>query len=232
MATQVPLTEAMIEAIASPESLTRGREYREQGRVLQLIRRGDELYAEVLGSEAAPYQVRVRLGPHGFERTECSCAYGWGGACKHIVAALLLSLHEPERVEERPPLAAVLAALDTEELRELVLSLARHWSGLVDWIEAQAESLRTASHPAIPLESSHRRHCDPEPVIQESRRRAEELLEAGRYSAYPDAAWWLERARDAYHAAGRDAEWQAYLEELLTRHRRKHTLVPRLRALR
>ena len=42
---------------------------------------------------------------------------------------------------------------------------------------------------------------------------------------------------DSYHrgreycTAGRETEWQAYLAELLTRYRRKYSLMPRLEAL-
>jgi uncharacterized Zn finger protein len=38
-------------------------------------------------------------------------------------------------------------------------------------------------------------------------------------------------ARAAYRSAGRETEWQTYLGELTTRHRRKHRLMPMLDAL-
>ncbi len=56
-------------------------------------------------------------------------------------------------------------------------------------------------------------------------------MDAGKSNHYPTAARWLAPARAAYRAAGREPEWQAYLSELLTRHARKDTLVPRLREL-
>jgi uncharacterized Zn finger protein len=42
----------------------------------------------------------------------------------------------------------------------------------------------------------------------------------------------LKRAREAYRVAGREAEWWAYLQELLERHKRKYSLMPILERLR
>jgi uncharacterized Zn finger protein len=50
-------------------------------------------------------------------------------------------------------------------------------------------------------------------------------------SHYDEAVTWLAKARDAHLAAGREKEWRAYLEELITRHRRKYKLRPMLEDL-
>lgn len=71
----------------------------------------------------------------------------------------------------------------------------------------------------------------PDWVIQTSRKQAEAIMDAGKSNHYPTAARWLTHARAAYRVAGREPEWQAYLSELLARHARKYTLVPRLREL-
>ena len=78
----------------------------------------------------------------------CTCPYAesWEGACKHIVATLLAWLHEPEQVEEHPPLETVLAPLDRDQLQALVQGLVARQPGLADLIEAQAGLLQ--SRPA------------------------------------------------------------------------------------
>jgi uncharacterized protein (DUF433 family) len=54
----------------------------------------------------------------------------------------------------------------------------------------------------------------------------------GQAKYYPYAVVWLEKAREAYRLAGREPEWNAYLDQLLSQHARKSSLVPKLRRLR
>src|SRR5687768_8337651 len=124
MAATPTLTVAAIRQLASPDVFERGEEYYDGGAVLALVRRGDVLQAEVEGSSYAPYQVHVTFGPGGIIAENCTCLYDWGGACKHVVATLLAYLHAPERVEERPPLAQLLAELDRDQLQTVLLALA------------------------------------------------------------------------------------------------------------
>ena len=71
----------------------------------------------------------------------------------------------------------------------------------------------------------------PEWVIKTSRREAEAIKDRGKSEYYGSAAHWLAHARDAYHVAGREAEWQAYQAHLLIAHSRKYRLVHLLKAL-
>ena len=50
-------------------------------------------------------------------------------------------------------------------------------------------------------------------------------MDAGKSKHYHHAVNWLDRARTAYRAAGREAEWQAYLREIRARHGRKYKLM-------
>jgi len=68
-------------------------------------------------------------------------------------------------------------------------------------------------------------------AIQICCQQAEPIMQQGQSQHYHHAARWLEKARAAYRTAGRETEWQAYLAELLTRYRRKYSLIPRLEAL-
>lgn len=139
------LSEAAIREIATPESFRRGREYFEDGAVVGLTRRGDQIEAEVAGSQYLPYQVRVTLGGGAVREASCSCPYAYGGACKHVVAALLAYCQRPETVEERPPLEALLADLDADQLRRLIARLAASQPGLVELVELAVEAERASA---------------------------------------------------------------------------------------
>jgi uncharacterized Zn finger protein len=152
MARSSGLTEARIRELALPEAFARGREYFESGAVTHLTRRGAELQAEVEGSQYTPYQVQVMLAESGVTRAACTCPYAesWEGACKHIVATLLACVHEPEQVEEHPPLEAVLAPLDRDQLQALMQALVARHPDLADLIEADAQSLQSRPVEATP----------------------------------------------------------------------------------
>jgi uncharacterized Zn finger protein len=68
-------------------------------------------------------------------------------------------------------------------------------------------------------------------VIQACRKQAEYIMDRGKAELYNSAANWLAKARKAYLMLGRAAEWQTYLNELLSQHGRKYKLVPMLKAL-
>jgi uncharacterized Zn finger protein len=72
----------------------------------------------------------------------------------------------------------------------------------------------------------------PEWVIRVACRQAERIIEAGQSQYYHHAVSWLTRACAAYQAAGREADWQAYLGEIRANHRRKHKLMRMLEGFR
>ena len=69
-------------------------------------------------------------------------------------------------------------------------------------------------------------------IIETCRKQAEPIMNGGKAEYYSSAASWLAKACTAYRALGREEEWKAYLNELLSRHGRKYKLVPMLKALR
>ncbi|MBE7469285.1 MAG: SWIM zinc finger domain-containing protein [Anaerolineae bacterium] len=72
----------------------------------------------------------------------------------------------------------------------------------------------------------------PDWVIRQCRKQAEEIMDGGKSQHYHHAIHWLEKARQAYLAAGQTQEWRSYLEGLITKHTRKYSLRPQLEALR
>lgn len=131
------MDEGGIQADSSPESFRRGEEYYHQGAVLSLVRRGGALLAEVSGGDLTPYNVRVSFDETGKAEASCDCPYEWGGWCKHIVAALLAHLREPETVRDLPTLEAALSGLDRDTLRDLLLKLAERDPSLPAVIEGE-----------------------------------------------------------------------------------------------
>ncbi len=71
-------------------NIKKGRGYLH--RVRNGVRSEQSLTAEVAGSSV--YQIELEIGPDGLQAT-CTCAYNWGGYCKHIAAVLLKWLEQP-----------------------------------------------------------------------------------------------------------------------------------------
>lgn len=143
-------TEATIREQTSPESFQRGQDYYQRGAVASLVHRGEALEADVWGSDTDPYRVQVTWGDGGVVDTSCTCPYDWGGWCKHIAAALLAGLHQPEKIEERPPLPELLSGLDREQLQALVLKLTEYEPRITAVIEAQVPLLAPAAKVTPP----------------------------------------------------------------------------------
>lgn len=145
-------SEAIIRRNASAESFRRGQDYRSQGAVLSIVRRGKTIEAEVEGSTPRPYIVRCSFDEHGEAHATCTCPYDWGGWCKHIVAACLTILYEAELIEERPTLETLLTNLDREQLQALLLKLAERDSSLPDVIEGLlVRSASTTGGRPVPI---------------------------------------------------------------------------------
>jgi uncharacterized Zn finger protein len=137
------LDQTTIRAHASSETLQRGREYYNEGAVSGLTRRGNVVTAEVEGSDVEPYLVTVTLPPQHESDASCTCPYEWGGWCKHIVAALLAILNEPEEVQERATLDTLLGMVDHDALKTVVRALVAQDPRLCDEIEAQIKALKS-----------------------------------------------------------------------------------------
>jgi uncharacterized Zn finger protein len=170
---QLTFTEALIRQHASAESLRRGEEYYRGGAVVSLARRGSVLEAEVEGSEPLPYRVRLAFDDGHVSEATCTCPYDWGGWCKHIVAVALAQAREPEAVEARPSVEELVADLDRDQLRALVVKLAEANPLLGDAIEralvlVQVGQGRTPS-PSAPASQPRRTAVDVKPFRRQVR---------------------------------------------------------------
>ena len=63
-------------------------------------------------------------------------------------------------------------------------------------------------------------------ILEISREHVEELMDRAKTSYYGEAAQWLRRAKTAYMALHADAEWQAYILGIKSKHRQKRSFMP------
>jgi uncharacterized Zn finger protein len=127
------------------------------------VRRGQQLQAEVEGSQYEPYRVQITCDAGGVTQASCSCPYDWGGWCKHIVATLLASVHDPESIEERPAVTMLLAGLEREQLQALLLHLIEQQPELADVVEGQVH--RFPIQPAGDMPAPRRRRTPVDPNV-------------------------------------------------------------------
>ena len=131
------LSEMAIRRQSTAESYERGRDYYRSGMVFGLVRRGNQMVAQVMGSQYDPYTVSVDFDRDGLTDVACDCPYDWGGWCKHIIATLLVCLHEPGRIEKRPTIADLLADLDRAQLHRVLMGLVESDASLIDKVEQE-----------------------------------------------------------------------------------------------
>ena len=163
------LSEPTIRHHAIAQSFERGQSYYWAGSVHSLIQRGDRLLARVEGSEVNDYQVDVHFDQGSVTRVTCPCPYDYEGWCKHIVAAVLTCLHQPDHIEQRPELATLLASLNREQLQAIVQNLANEQPEWMDAVEAQI-ALLTPSKTQKSQKVPRRTTVDPKPIERQVER--------------------------------------------------------------
>ena len=131
---------ALLSRNATRQSIHRGENYFRDGAVGPLVRRGDELEADVEGTEPDPYRVWVLFEEEEVIDAGCTCPYDYGGWCKHIIAVLLAYDQHPGQVLVRPPVAEQLAVLDRAQLQALLLELVDQTPRLNEMIETILDS--------------------------------------------------------------------------------------------
>lgn len=124
MPTLPNLTKQSILDMATGEVYSRGHQYYTRDHVLNVTQQGDTIYAEVEGSDDAPYEVVIEHASQETWEVSCTCPYEWGGLCKHSVAVLLYCLHNSDGVPTTPAVSELLTELSREQLIELVAHLA------------------------------------------------------------------------------------------------------------
>ncbi|HSG44320.1 MAG TPA: SWIM zinc finger family protein [Anaerolineales bacterium] len=135
----LPLTEKQIRDRANAQSFQRGQAYYKSGAIynpaLQATPSGVALTAQCEGSSAPSYRLHVEVDGGGVRLAACTCPYDWGGDCKHIVALLLMYVHQPDEFSEQKSMNDLLAGLEKDALIALILRLVERDPDLYDVLE-------------------------------------------------------------------------------------------------
>lgn len=119
-----PLSANQIKLQTDDRSFSRGRGYRNGGRIFHPVRRGNTIYARCHGSTGGPYRIEATLAPAdqptAMNPVAAACDCPRGGFCKHIVAMLLTWIERPDSFVVQPTVAELLAGKSREELASMV----------------------------------------------------------------------------------------------------------------
>lgn len=165
------LNETAIRSHTTAQSYERGEAYYRKGAVVTLMQRGNTLTGEVEGSEYEPYRVTLQFDSGGLTHTNCACAYGLQGWCKHIVATLLASLHNPAKIEHRPSLSELIKPLNRDQLQTILENLVTEQPALINTIESQIQQT-APSQPIASKQVARRTVVDPKPF----RRQVQQII--------------------------------------------------------
>jgi uncharacterized Zn finger protein len=174
------VTVAKLKRAATENSYSRGKLYFDSGAVSSVTLRQRVLSADVEGSEAQPYQTTIAFDDGGITEARCTCPYSFDGWCKHIVATLLVCIHEPKTIVERPPLSQLLEPLNLEQTKTLIQSLVSEAPALmesVDFYVSQWTQTKEKSGAAAPKTSKKRKATvNPAPYRRRARRILQEAV--------------------------------------------------------
>ncbi len=147
----IQLTEKQIHERASDQSFQKGHAYYKSGAIynpaLQVTLAGFTLTAQCEGSSAPSYRLQVELDGGGVRSASCTCPYDWGGDCKHIVALLLMYIHQPDEFVEQESVNELLVGLEKDALIALILRLVERDPDLYDVLELAIPAAKIAAQP-------------------------------------------------------------------------------------
>ncbi len=135
------LSETSLRRQVNDKSWSRGQSYYKSRSVVNVVCRGDNIQAQVEGTDYEPYRVSLQVDAGGFKSAICSCPYDWGGWCKHIAAVGMLCCREPKKVRVAAPVEELLSSLGVADLRDLILELVAEEPGLLDRVETFAQGV-------------------------------------------------------------------------------------------
>jgi uncharacterized Zn finger protein len=125
------LTDALIEQSCSSKTFERSEEYIDA--ISNLSLRGNELSAQVFGSEEEPYRVNITFDKEHWKFGGCTCPTDFH-PCKHIIAVLRKVVIEGfDSVE--PSFKDVIRSLDATGLRKLLMKIVRKNPEVLDGIK-------------------------------------------------------------------------------------------------
>src|SRR6266516_3055161 len=137
------LSEADIQAHTDDASFRKGYDYYLHHAIVEPTLSETVLRAFCHGSSGSPSRVEVTLLPAGdksaHKLVSAGCTCPRGGFCKHLVALLLIWLHQPERFVVRTGLMGRLSEKSREELLNLLEQLVQRQPDIEPLVELLIE---------------------------------------------------------------------------------------------
>lgn len=156
------LTETLIRDRATAKVFQRGEQYYRSGAVANICSRGNTIQAMVEGNEVEPYRISIQFDSAGIKYASCTCAYDFGGWCKHLVATALVCLRQPETLNERPSLEQLLDQLNPIQTQQLVQELVAEAPELIDFIDRFVTQITHLTPQSLP-KTQRKTSVDPQP---------------------------------------------------------------------
>ncbi|MDZ8188818.1 MAG: SWIM zinc finger domain-containing protein [Nostoc sp. ChiSLP02] len=163
------ISEFTIRRHANAKSFQRGEAYYEAGAVNAIIKRGDLLEADVIGSEARPYHVSLNFDSSELISVNCTCDRHYEGWCKHIVATMLVCARHSEYIQQRPTLEELLDRLDYAQTQRLVQDLVAEYPSLIEAIDRRVSWMIAPVVQERNIKVVQRSTIDPSPYRREVR---------------------------------------------------------------
>ncbi|MBI5408500.1 MAG: hypothetical protein HZA14_03950 [Nitrospirae bacterium] len=110
------ITEDIIYDLASGVSVSKGYDYFHTGAVLKVWIENGAYKAHVEGSEL--YTVTIS-GKKGDIQMDCTCPYDWGGACKHVIAAILAVCNNKNVKRHKKDITDIKALIEKVDAQRL-----------------------------------------------------------------------------------------------------------------
>ena len=117
------ITEDIIYDLASGASVSKGYDYFHTGAVLKVWIEDDSYKAHVEGNELYTVTISEKKGDI---QTDCTCPYDLGGACKHVVAAILavcnnkkIKRHKKDAVDVK----SLIESVDVQRLKSFLFDV-------------------------------------------------------------------------------------------------------------
>ncbi len=128
------ITEGEIKETFGDKTFYKGLDYYDGRRVLDTVRIGSILYAQVLGSSSRPYEVRASISEM---HTECTCPVG--SMCKHGVALFLKWVHEPSSFIDADKFLLSLEKMSKSEVIGIIEKIIKQNPSLISEFSIETE---------------------------------------------------------------------------------------------
>jgi uncharacterized Zn finger protein len=105
--------------------------------------------AQCEGNSAPSYRLHAELDDGGVRSATCTCPYDWGGDCKHIVALLLMYIHDADEFSEQKSVSELLEGMEKDALVALITHLVERDPDLYDALELAIPAAKIAAQPTL-----------------------------------------------------------------------------------